>query len=212
MSSLGFDMLIDEDVKWADEQLRVVGGVVRFSTDDGYLVGPPDIAIRIANEMAQRIEARCGLHLNRTKSKVFYQDVTAARHAVTTSPGRGFTLGHLRGVCPATAADGFGIMVVGIPVGDDRFVAKSMTTKTSTILEGFNKIISTLRLVSSMSLMAMCTYCCIPMLNYWMQIMDPDDMLEHCNRLDDGIRQMIRSGTLVNLHPDHIDDITRRRT
>ena len=60
-------------VREAESALKAVGGVARFLSDDGYLVGPPREVFQIFTTFREDLRVNCGLNMNLSKCEVFIQ-------------------------------------------------------------------------------------------------------------------------------------------
>ena len=94
---------------------------------------------------------------------------------VTGTRRGGFAIGTIDGVDGWTASqgDGFGLTLVGLPLGDVEYTQATLKTKTDKILEDNQKISLLLRNASPQGLQAVCVYCCQSLLAYEMQNLPP---------------------------------------
>jgi hypothetical protein len=120
--------------------------------------------------------------------------------------GSDYSIGCLSGRTPNHDNEGFGFVVGGVPVGDEEFVSGSLNSKTVEIEEGIKKITKTLQTISPQGLMAMCTYCIQPLLQYWMQTLHPDVVRPFTERLDTAILQLTCDATGFDGRTGQLDD------
>ena len=191
LSSMAFCVTIHKDVAWAREKLAPHAGAVFFDMDDSYAVGPPAEVVAVATQLAARLQSRCGVTLQPHKSKVYMRDPEAIR-ALRKTPGNESLNEYSIGRLPDTPEDaprggGFGIMVAGVPLGDDKFVARTLANKVDKICEGNKTITETLRMKSTQAMYALLMYCSQPRLNYEMRILHPRVLDEHLSRMDKDI-------------------------
>ena len=84
--------------------------------------------------------------------------------------------------------DGLGIMIVNIPFGDPKYVKESMSKKAGK-LEKDQKNLT--RLLSNgpadlQLAQALLTWCHMPRIDYWLQNVEPDLMVDAARRVDRG--------------------------
>ena len=74
ISSSGFSFTIHDKVKEADMRLVELGGCARFGTDDGYMIGPPELVFEVLAEFAAGIQEDCGCELTASKCKMYNKE------------------------------------------------------------------------------------------------------------------------------------------
>ena len=193
LSSLAFCLSIKQDVEWANSELQKFGGGCKFDMDDSYAFGPMKEVFRVANELARRLEERCGIKLQPKKSKAFCKDTDALRTFLQEHPEYQYTIGGLED------GTGFGIMTSGLPLGDAAFVQARLKAKVDKICEGIHTITTTLQSVSTQSLYAMLVLCCHPQLTYEMRTIPPGTLEGHLNRVDAALFEAAKTATGIEL-------------
>ena len=107
-----------------------MGGVARFISDDGYLVGPPGEVTQAFNSFKDAIERNCGLTLQTNKCKLLV--------------GSG---SRLEDCCPGVALVGLslgggwepGFICVGVPIESNGFVRGMMDRKLTELEDKVDK-------------------------------------------------------------------------
>jgi len=209
LAALAFCLVIHEHIVWADEQLQRVGGGIRMDMDDGYAFGPRGEVFRVVHAMTERLAADVGLRVNSAKCDVYAatEESAAAIDAFLALPANSafatiFKVGR-------DSDANLGITVSGEPLGTAAFRHHFFDTKTSTIESDINKLASTLRYVSSQSLMCLLVYCAQPRLHYHMQNNDPDELRPYIRRVDTALSAATLTATMVDTQT--VDAFTRRR-
>ena len=114
------------------------GGACCFYSDDGYVVGPPDVVFPALKQFQTSLFARTNLELVEDKCEVYSKDPAIARDYLSKNPEFGkFNLGAFPDVdtTKATAGAGYGIKILGVPVGDLRYIETILTNKVTSIRE-----------------------------------------------------------------------------
>ena len=196
LSSMAFCLLIQEDIVWAQEQLQRVGGRLVFDMDDSYACGPIEPVMQIAKQLAQRLEKRCKVQLQPTKSKIFCQNIETVREYIDSHPECEYRIGKVE--C-ADGQEGFGIMTAGLPLGDEQFVNEKLRAKADKVCESINTLTNALRPVSAQSLYAMLMFCCLPQLTYEMRTLHPNMIGPHLEKVDTKLKWAAGIATGVDL-------------
>ena len=115
-----FAIAIQKYVVMVNAMLAEGGGCAKFGWDDGYLIGPPDLAIAALELFCTQVEENCGLVLQRSKTEVFSWDGSLPP---STPPGL-IRAGHM-------VSDRWepGMICYGIPVGTDSYVQQKLEEK-----------------------------------------------------------------------------------
>eukprot|EP00973_Karenia_brevis_P058881 8198029-Karenia_brevis.AAC.1 len=103
---------------------------------------------------------------------------------------------------------GFGIVVAGVPIGDQVFVDTFLGGKTQMAMSKMNTIVNQLRDVHLPSLWTCLYYAMQPLFLYWVQHCYPRDCQEHAHVIDDALFQ-VAAICIPGLKID--DEITVRR-
>ena len=119
-------------------------------------------------------------------------------------------MGRLEGVDPLTAEDGegFGLVVGGVPIGDDAFVRAHIEDKVNAALEQLQKTVLQLRCVHQQSLWVRLQFCLRPKLDYWAQTCHGEAWNAAFLRFDEAVLEA--ASTAVS-QPLHQLDATRLR-
>jgi hypothetical protein len=68
------------EVRVLDEDVAEEGGAARFFSDDGYVFGPPATVFSAYLKFEAAIRLRCGLHIQREKTGVYYRGESRLLH------------------------------------------------------------------------------------------------------------------------------------
>jgi len=114
----------------ADVKLKAIGWCARFGMDDGYFVGPRDVAFIILSSFATRIREETGRKLVPRKCKWCCPDPSAAEKIVDRELIPDDLSGIEEGIYLATNGDLYmGIHVFNAPIGEPEFVAEALKEK-----------------------------------------------------------------------------------
>ena len=103
---------------------------------------------------------------------------------------------------------GYGIMVMGVPVGDEAFVAAVMAKKVRGTVSKINSTFESLRNSHKQTLHCIAYYCLNSLFDHWLQGLLPQHSVAHARLVDDALDAVLRH-TLV---PGALDDpLTLRR-
>ena len=133
-----FTQVIHQDVVELHRVVTEAGGACCFYSDDGYVVGPPEIVFPALKQFQTSLFARTNLELVEDKCEVYSKHPAIARDYLSKNPEFGkFNLGALPDVdtTEATAGAGYGIKILGVPVGDLRYIETILTNKVTSIRE-----------------------------------------------------------------------------
>ena len=205
LAQLGFNQAIHAEVLWLDAELAKHGGGARFNHDDGYAFGPPDVVFELAEEFERRLEP-LGLAIAIPKSECFSRGHAGdlrkhpKRPIGTADDGKGnqrekFPLGVAyrdRGGAEqigihsdaATRCDilGYGIVVAGVPIGDQEYVRVHLAKTASATKSKIESISLKLRAESVQALHVLNIFCLQPIFTYWTQHVYPSDIVERNRR------------------------------
>ena len=141
--------------------------------DDVYMLGTIDTVLPAALALADRLQERAGIRLNLGKSAV--HSIDPLRDAsVLASDARysaSFKIGRLDSVDVSSMpyGSGYGVVVGGIPVGDEVFVEAHINKKVDIALKHIEKNVTLLRDVHHQSLWILLLFCLRPKLDYLSQ-------------------------------------------
>jgi hypothetical protein len=133
-----FTQVIHQDVVELHRVVTEAGGACCFYSDDGYVVGPPDVVFPALKKFQTSLFTRTNLVLVEDKCEVYSEDPAIARDYLTNNPEfNKFNLGALPDVdtTQATAGAGYGIKILGVPVGDLRYIDTILSNKVTSIRE-----------------------------------------------------------------------------
>lgn len=213
ISSTGFCACINPDVRESRATMVRDGGIMVFDMDDGYGQGDVDKVIPEAYALAERLKERCGISLNTDKCEVYASDPVVVREYLAAHPryAEVFRLGKLEGVDEEAAAGaGFGVMVGGIPFGDDAYVESKLAKKMDTICEGTDTLVNALRGVSHSALVPLLMYCVQPRPNYEMRMLDPAILRPTLERFDAHLLKAMGIATGINFVGPQQEYVRRR--
>ena len=166
---------IHPEVKALDARVAAHGGAARFIQDDGYVIGPAEAVFFAITAFEQELQTP-GLQLQRSKSSCF-----CPIGGLQDNPHRpaDIPLGY--------ADDGFGIMVAGVPVGDEQFIHSKLDNKVRKALSKIDTLCTKLRDAHLQSMFCALRVGLAPMMDHWIQHCYPDDVKVAAETFDDGL-------------------------
>ena len=152
----------------ADRALKEHGGCARAIIDDGYLLGPPAALAAVLPEYKKNLKA-VGGSLNEAKSAVLLgatcelpPDFPVPRGVIYDGPG-----GKTGNIV------GYGIVCVGIPIGDPAFVKRFLELKEEDTFDKIDRTVELLGSSQSVTGFQLARACLNPMMDYLARGMDP---------------------------------------
>jgi hypothetical protein len=143
--------------------------------------------VGIAAAMGERLKERCNTVLQPTKSFLWQRNTVELKAFLRDNAAVEFVAGHLDPTVATTAepGSGFGIVISGIPYGEEAFVNAKLKAKLdNSALGKIQKITKLLRYVNAQALSAITVYCFQPLLMYEMQMLAPSVLHEILVRFD----------------------------
>ena len=201
LSSLAMSVVLQNALVAADERLTAVGGAARACMDDVLLVGPAQVVQEAVEKYVGDVgmESGIGLQVSVPKSLQF-----SPEGALVHVPGLD------RGVLVEGEIRGYGMDVLGVPVGDEEYVSLFMEKKVNKIVSNINQIKSVLLSSHVQSLWTILYYSLASRFQYWLQHLGVEEVQMHARAVDAALEgvltDIIRSGGEVE-----VDDLTRRR-
>jgi hypothetical protein len=192
IASVAFCATIQPDIRWAREQLKATGGVVFFDMDDGYAIGKQAVTFRIAKELASRLEHRCGIEMQPTKSEAYRRDGNALERFLQEHQEYQYRTGRDR-------EGNRGIKVAGIPMGTEEYINEAIASKVQQACETIKTMTQALLPKTAQGLTAMLVYCAQPLLNYEMRTVDPSITMPHLKKFDKALLQAAEQATGVSM-------------
>ena len=129
-ASAFFSVAIHRDVKRLDAAVAASGGAGMFGNDDGYVIGPLEVAGPALRDFKHSLRERCGLQLQEDKTELYSQ--------------RELTPAELNGMKKAGVQleDGFapGFVCYGIPVGSPQYVNHELMKKADEVVKEVEEI------------------------------------------------------------------------
>ena len=151
----------------ADRALKEHGGCARAIIDDGYLLGPPAALAAVLPEYKKNLKA-VGGSLNEAKSAVLLgatcklpADFPVPRGVIYDGPG-----GKTGNIV------GYGIVCVGIPIGDPAFVKRCLELKEEDTFDKIDRTVELLGPSQSFTGFQVTRACLSPMMDYLARGMD----------------------------------------
>ena len=151
----------------ADSALRESGGCALAIIDDGYLLGPPKVLAAVLTEYKKNLKA-IGGKLNEDKSAALLgarcelpADFPVPRGAIYDGPG-----GKTGNIV------GYGIVCVGIPIGDPAYVKRFLELKEEEIFDKIDRTVELLGPSQSFTGFQLACKCLNPMMDYLGRGMD----------------------------------------
>ena len=172
-------------VRKAEATLSKVGGIARFISDDGYLVGPPRETTIAFNTFRQDIEQFCGLTLQANKCELFTRNGDKPEGCVSE-----VSLG-------GVMVDGSwepGFVCVGVPVGTDEYVREMMRKKMTDLREEAARASRVLG-EERQSLWTVLRSSTLHKLDYWLGTIYPSLITDAAQDMDSLLGQMLETVT-----------------
>jgi hypothetical protein len=171
----------------ADNALKEHGGCARAIIDDGYLLGPPAALAAILPEYKKNLKA-VGGSLNEAKSAVLLgatcklpPDFPVPRGVIYDGPG-----GKTGNIV------GYGIVCVGIPIGDPAFVKRYLELKEEDTFDKIDRTVELLGPSQSFTAFQLTRACLNPMMDYIARGLDATAYtLPFFMRFDEKIRDTV---------------------
>ena len=169
----------------ADSILKAGGGMARFISDDGYLVGPLDLVLEAFTMLEQDILENCGLELQPSKCELYKEGGVLPEDCSAGLSRAGALVNN-------TFEAGF--LCVGVPVGSDNYVmgmlnkkvddVENEVRKVQQILGGERQAVWTILRASTQH-----------KFDYWLGTVHPSLMVEAAGRMDGLLLQMLETCT-----------------
>ena len=188
----GFCIALHRHAVWAHERLRAVGGMSIFDMDDGYMMGPIEPMMQIVQEFQVRLQKHVGAVLNASKCELWCSDHSIIESYLREHPDSQFRVGSVR---QSNGKEAFGVMVSGVPFGDDEYVQEKMMRKVDKVVSQIQSTTKRLRLRSCQNLYALLVQCLNTKIQFWLQCMRPQLIRHHLHRLDEAILTSARTAT-----------------
>lgn len=169
-----------------DIELRRHGGSARKGIDDGVSHGPPEILFPLLETYYRKIEAKCGLFINRSSSMV-YSPTGNYNHMPPT-----FSIGHITtDIGPPqqrtqTRAEGLEIWGAAISA-DSNYIEGKLAIKAERVCSTITKIITTLNPINHDLAMTILRLSLYSRLQYSQQCQRPDHMTGTNQRVQDAL-------------------------
>ena len=199
-SSMACSLVLLGHTRAADAILAPHGGRTRGYQDDHRHVGPLAPALRAAEVFADGIRRGVGLAMNPAKRR-WYSPSPEVRAELRA---RGVPLGIVRpdgSAIKPTDADyaappagsGYGISVMGAPVGDAAYVAAFMRRKADQVVGDIISTLSSLRSRSLHAMHAVAHYCLAPRADHWLQLLPPRLSRDFGLAVDGAMERVLRA-------------------
>ena len=190
-------LYLNAHLKWATGQLNESGGAARGQTDDVYVCGPPGIAMQVAQGLKDRMEGpEDGLTLTARKSAVWSPSDESLEEV-----GRMLVGGERIPVGVALGGDGEvagqGVMVSGVPIGDEGYVRTVLMSKTTGAAAKVNSVTAKLSSRHSQTAWTAVQYTLQPLLDFQAQCSYPSDMAHCITVFDAAVRRAAVQATGV---------------
>ena len=225
-ATFSFTQVIHKDIKKLHDTLKEVNGATVFFSDDGYVVGPSATVFPALDVFKTNLYSRTKLSLVTSKCKVFSTNISSVREYFNSHTnykydeqlGVGYKLGALDDVDLDTAkfGDGFGITILGVPIGDRKYKNAILNEKFNTIRDDiFNqtRILNSDRPngsgVDLQLSQCILLSCVLPRFDYWLQNMPPSETEVYARKVD-----KLFLSTLSNMADQKFEnegDLTTRR-
>ena len=210
-SSTAFSVAIHPELKALDAILKPFGGCARAIMDDVYAVGPASVVFAAVQRFADTLREMTRLEMNVAKYSCW-----SPAYDLASCPWRrqfGIPLGFVttRGVQPrGDAGDvvGRGVMVGGVPVGEEAFVTEVIRQEGEAVVSYIEKTLLELRGSDHYGLWACLQYCCQSKFDYMLQHVPPSFTDHDAARID---AALVRVAQQLSYDDVLSDGITMRR-
>ena len=169
------------EVKALDADLAMHGGAARFIMDDGYAVGAPSAVVEAGRRFGKAV-AELELEVQVSKCECYCPSGPQAQPAGfsdTCSP-----LVWHRSVVVRGARGGCGIMIGGVPVGDDGYVHMCLAAKAGEVVSKVEKVHCVLRSLHLQAAHCVTYYCLNTLFQHWTQHRYPDQSIKAASSPD----------------------------
>ena len=189
VSSGGFSITIHPELSALDAELAPFGGAARAITDDAYAVGPPEVVFPALERFAQRLHDATGLEVQQSK-----YDCWSPEYDLERCPWRARVGAAVGGEVVDDAAHPrygervAGVMIGGVPVGEDTYVQEVMRRKADEIVSYIDTTVSSLRDRPHSAWSAL-FYCCASRLDHWLRHLPPYLVRPAALRVDAAMRR-----------------------
>ena len=209
LSGLLFALVIHPELKALNAELEPFGGCGKAYMDDTYIAAPPREAFAAARRFATRIKKMADLDIQWAKVACWSpkqdQDMSYLRDCIWRDD---VPLGF---ITDDQGNQGYGIDVLGVPIGDNDYIGISMQCKAKEVVSYIEKTVDTfhLQLLSRHALWATLYYCCQSRFDYFLRHLRPEHTRPGCT-----IIQVALTKAVETLGYDNMiigDDITTRR-
>ena len=155
-------------LKKYDERMQKHGGFVRSIADDVYLVGPPSAVAEVYPDYKEDLKG-IGSRLNEPKNAVLLgpecelpAEFPIRRGAIYDGPmGKSGNL------------VGYGIVCVGVPIGDASFIRRYLELKETDVIEKFDRTMELLGPTSKFTAFRLTQQCLAPQVDFLGRTLDP---------------------------------------
>jgi len=186
-----FCIAIHPELCAADAELRVWGGVARAIMDDIYMVGPHHVVFEVVARFVQRLQLATGLESELSKFAAYSPgfDLSQSRPlremgaALGTATGPVDDAQEWRG----EASQGRGILVGGVPVGDDSFLRIHLHSIVRRLESRFTSVGDGLR-DDIEGAWVLHHYCLQPTFDFWLCHIVPRITTEYAVQVDGLLR------------------------
>ena len=226
-SSLEFVVAIHDEVRALCAELSIWGGCARFVSDDGYACGPAHVVFDAVARFVRRVEALLSLEGQWGKFSCFSRryDLYACPHrarygvpvgtltplevsreieadsALLPEDQRG---GLLLPVDLYVRGSGRGIMVGGVPLGDEQYEALCLWQLTSRSVSSLRQTSVQLRSAPHHQ-WSLHHYCHAPELDYWLRHLPPATTRSAAERWDAAMEEAFEACTYAGAVRDHAE-------
>ena len=209
-SSLGFCVGIHPEAVALDAELAPFGGCARLITDDLYALGPPAVVFPAVTRFAERLRASTGLEVTTSKCACYSPAFYSGVYDLEVCPWRqqaGIAIGTVDPAMPYIQGAATGIMVGGVPIGDDEYIEAVLDQEVDGIVSCIEKTTSELR-ATPHCLWSCLTYSLAPKFDYWLRHMPPVQTVNAAARVD---RALLATARELGYDSIFHDAITQRR-
>ena len=188
ISSGGFSVAIHPELRALDEELAPFGGAARAIMDDAYAIGPPEVVFPALERFAAALRTATALEVQQAKYACWSPEYDLERCPWRRRVGAG--IGGEDIGDPSSPRHGeraIGIMIGGVPVGEDDFVYEVMRRKADEIVSYVDHTLSSLR-DRPHSAWASLYYSCASRLDHWLRHLPPYLVRPAARRVDHRLR------------------------
>ena len=165
------------DVIVLDQELAESGGMARFGNDDGYAIGPPEIAFTAVQKFLANVSRCHGLEYNVSKTKCYHISGMLPPQTPPNNPPAGVLI---NGVFWP------GFLCYGVAIGSKQFVDNFLGLKVQQLSGEMDRVVAVLK-NDNQAAWTLLSTSLTQQLDYSLTLQYPHDILPFASSLDDHV-------------------------